>query len=292
MPDAVPNALPEGFVEERRGGVRVVARAEFRDAIVAAGFLDRDPDPDGEAAPDGPAGPAGRGRLVRIPLPAGGALLARLYRRGGLLGPLLGALHLGAERPLRELRLTVDAAAAGVPTLEAVGVVIRSVAPLLYRFWLITREVDGARDLLAFLRDERDPRTRSDGLAASARAIAALHAAGVDHADLNLKNILVLSGEPGAPIRALVIDLDKSRASAGGLGEGGRTANVLRLFRSLEKQTHIAGAPLASAREAVRFLRAYAGRDRATVRRLCDLARQAADRRFARRLLWRQPAAG
>ncbi|MGH7212086.1 MAG: lipopolysaccharide kinase InaA family protein, partial [Acetobacteraceae bacterium] len=39
-------------------------------------------------------------------------------------------------------------------------------------------------------------------------AVRALHDAGIEHADLNLKNILIAADAGGAQVRALVIDLD------------------------------------------------------------------------------------
>ncbi|WP_154582125.1 lipopolysaccharide kinase InaA family protein, partial [Bordetella pertussis] len=63
---------------------------------------------------------------------------------------------------------------------------------------------------------------------AVARAIAAMHRAGVWHADLNAFNILL---DPGG--LAWLIDFD--RGTAGGVSERGRQGNLARLRRSLVK---------------------------------------------------------
>jgi tRNA A-37 threonylcarbamoyl transferase component Bud32 len=62
------------------------------------------------------------------------------------------------------------------------------------------------------------------------RAVAALHGAGGDHADLNAWNVLIAgSDEP----RAHVVDLDRGRLRSAPLGAPRAAANLARLRRSL-----------------------------------------------------------
>jgi aminoglycoside phosphotransferase (APT) family kinase protein len=85
--------------------------------------------------------------------------------------------------------------------------------------------------------------------------VRALHDAGVEHADLNLKNLLV---RPGPPVEAFVIDLDKSRRG-GPLSRAAAVRNLERLLRSAEK-LGLLGSALSRA-DLARFVRAYAERD-------------------------------
>lgn len=272
---------PEGFSERRAHGVQLVARSEHLEALVSLGLLEPStlPTPAAHAAD----GRFGRSALTRLCLPDGDTILVRPYRRGGLLGSLLGSLHLGSQRPLQEVAVTEAARTAGVPTLEVLGAVIERVAPGVSRFWLISREVQGARDLLEILRDEPIQQTRSRVLEAASHSVRALHDAGIRHADLNLKNILI--GTDTDEPRALVIDLDRSCLIGTPLGEADRLANLMRLLRSLRKQSHLAGRSLASPRDCVRFARGYYGTDRQGLRQACQ--RAADTRPGLRRLLWR-----
>jgi 3-deoxy-D-manno-octulosonic acid kinase len=71
-------------------------------------------------------------------------------------------------------------------------------------------------------------------------AVGRLHAAGIDHADLNLGNVLV--SMPGAATAAHVIDLDQARVVDAPLGWRARRRNLRRLRRSWRRVMH--GAPI------------------------------------------------
>ncbi len=130
----------------------------------------------------------------------------RHYRRGGAAAPLLGDLYLriGERRPVRELRVSVEARARGVPTPAVVaGAAYRSGAA--YRADLVTELVPGAvslRDAMFGAEPARDaiPLLRSAG-----RLVRALEQARVLHADLNAGNVLIDAG--GGP--GWVVDLDR-----------------------------------------------------------------------------------
>src|SRR5690606_17950231 len=91
---------------------------------------------------------------------------------------------------------------------------------LTYRAAIIVERIPDVRPL-AHLLDE-------PVWDAAAGAIAAMHGAGVWHADLNAFNILL--DRQG---RAWLIDFD--RGTAGGVSARQRRSNLLRLRRSLEK---------------------------------------------------------
>jgi len=186
----------------------------------------------------------------------GGPLLVRTYRKGGLLRHLRGRRFRGRWRPLDELVLHRDLRAAAVPVPEAVGcIVLRS--PRGWNGFLLVREVAGALDLEAFLYGVRPTGLAADlapedVLRHAGAAVRSLHEAGVDHADLHPKNLLVT---PAGGV--LVLDLDRARRHAGPLPEDARLANLVRLGRSIEK--HRLKGLRTGRREALRFLEGYAG---------------------------------
>lgn len=150
----------------------------------------------------------------------------RHYRRGGLLGRLLDDryldLGLARSRPWREFKLTHALHERGLPVPQPVAARVWQ-SGLVYRGDLITLRLD-ATPLAAAVGDGAPA---AAAWRAAGRCVATLHAAGLDHADLNLHNLLLdASGE------VTLIDLDR-----GALREPGawRAANLARLQRSLAK---------------------------------------------------------
>jgi 3-deoxy-D-manno-octulosonic acid kinase len=99
----------------------------------------------------------------------------------------------------------------------------------------VTEEVPGARTLGAALRDARDPAHPALLARAAGRAVGALHAAGVEHADLNVDNLLVVWRPDGA--HAWVIDLDRAHVHPGPLAPAVGRRSLRRLARSWRKTT-------------------------------------------------------
>jgi len=230
--------------------------------------------PEGLAA----AGASGRAPLGRIE--AGhGPLLVRPYRKGGLLRHLRGRLFRGRWRPLEELVLHVRLREAQVPVPEAVGCVLL-LRPMGWRGFLLVREVERAIDLEAWLYGVRGQSDASaiHVLRGAGRAVRSLHDAGVSHADLHPKNLLVTSaGE------VLVIDLDRATSCGAPLADGARLSNLVRLGRSIEK--HRLKGMRSGRREALRFLEGYAG-SRAAASPWLDRIRARLRRGLALRTLW------
>ncbi len=172
-----------------------------------------------------PVAAGGRGAAWFVEGAFGRGVLRR-YRRGGLAARASRDtyLWLGEDRvrSFAEFRL--------LAALHARG--LRVPAPLLAGYWrrglgyraaIVVERIDGATPLADFIHQPAAPAWESAG-----RAIADLHAAGVDHADLNAHNVML-----DADGLAWMIDFDRSRirpASA-----GWREANLARLSRSLAK---------------------------------------------------------
>jgi hypothetical protein len=200
---------------------------------------------------------AGRAPLARLAEGDLPPLLVRTYRKGGVLRHVRGASFRGRLRPLEELVLLWRLGAAGVPVLDAVGaVVLRGRSG--WRGFLLTREVPGSLDLEAWLHGMPAPATEvapAEILRRAGRSVRALHDAGVSHADLHPKNLLIT---PSGAV--LVLDLDRAETTENRLDDERRLANFVRLGRAVEKH-RLKGLTIGR-REALRFLEGYAG-DRA-----------------------------
>ena len=151
----------------------------------------------------------------------------RHFRRGGLLARALTDRYFwlgeNAVRAFVEWRLCAHLHALGLPVPAPVAARY-SRQGLLYRCDLITRRIEGAATFSAALALAPLP---ADHWRNVGRAIAQLHAAGLDHADLNAHNILL-----DAQGMVSVIDLDRGRLRSKGSWSRG---NLARLKHSVEK---------------------------------------------------------
>lgn len=268
---------PQGFTRVEREGAVLVVRDGLADALLEAGIHD----PAGLVLRS-PSTLVGRGRLARIDLGPAGRAIVRPLLRGGLLGKLVRRLSLDPWRALSELRVSAEAAARGAVVLDVLAAVSRRGA-IGWSHGLVTREVEGAHDLASALRACPEGPARWRALRAAGAAVRRLHDAGVDHVDLNLKNVLL---DPHG--QALVIDLDRCRLGPGASTFDVRARNLLRLLRSWTKLGVLVPGSTCP-RDPLRLLAAYAPAvtpdDRALARRLVALGR---DQRFGcRRVVWR-----
>lgn len=178
----------------------------------------------GDAA--SPVSEGGRGAAWFVHGGFGEAVL-RHYRRGGLAAKFSRVSYLwqgeGRVRSIAEFRLLARLRAAGLPVP----------APLLAGYWkrgpvysaaILVERITGARTLASWLSRAPDDAPWE----ALGAVIARMHAAGVEHADLNAHNLLVDAG--GAP---WLIDFDRGRRHW--RPGAWRQQNLDRLARSLAK---------------------------------------------------------
>jgi 3-deoxy-D-manno-octulosonic acid kinase len=160
-------------------------------------------------------------------------VVVRHSRHGGLLAPVTGDRFLSPTRAPHELRTALRLAAAGVPTPEVVAYATYPAGPLLRRSDVATREVEGGRDLAAWLIDRPAEGVKRELLRATAVLLARLADAGARHPDLNLKNVLLVPVGDGR-FDAHVLDVDRI---AFGRYRDPRAAeaNLARLARSARK---------------------------------------------------------
>lgn len=191
----------------------------------------------------------GRGEAYGVPL-GGARAVVRHARRGGLLGPLLRDLYAGRPRFQHEIAMAGRLAREGVAT-PAVLAGVRYAAGPLHRADVATERAD-ATDLAALLFGDAPPTglDREEVLRAVARLVRRLHAAGLVHPDLQLRNVLVTA----APRRAILLDVDTVREGA---DAASRRANLARFYRSWTKWDRQHG-PRLSDRDRAAFEAGYA----------------------------------
>lgn len=187
------------------------------------------------------------------------SLVVRDYWHGGLFGKVLRDFFWDSLRPLRELKICEAARNGGVDTTEIVAIVRDNIIGPLYKCQLISKEIINSIDLMEFLLQPEVNQLLTQKrhiINKMARAVRDMHDAGIYHADLHLKNILVQL-TAGGVVEVYIIDLDKSEQYET-LGFHTRMKNIMRLDRSLEKLKRSSGKdlPVTNA-DKLRFLREY-----------------------------------
>ncbi|HYJ80998.1 MAG TPA: lipopolysaccharide kinase InaA family protein, partial [Longimicrobiaceae bacterium] len=186
-------------------------------------------------------GSVGGGREAHavVELPSGEKAVVRRYRRGGLVRHLNRGLYFGGNRAFDELRATERARAGGVRVPTVIAAVERP-AWIGYRALLATLLIPDGRDGAAWLADAGEE-ARLRMLREAGAQVAAMHAAGVAHSDLNLRNLLVAPGEDRVDA-VYVLDFDKAAVGTAPVATARRTSDLRRLERSARKL----GAPISA----------------------------------------------
>ncbi|MDQ2890873.1 MAG: hypothetical protein M3R65_10050 [Gemmatimonadota bacterium] len=175
----------------------------------------------------------GRAPVYAIPLPPlTGRVAVRHVMRGGFAGRLLHDRFLPPTRVARELTAAFRLRLGGVPTPEVLAVGTYPAGGFFRRADVVTRFVEGSADLSAVFADARNDAQRHPILDAVAKLLSRLTATGAQHPDLNLKNVLITSGEDGYV--AHILDVDRVHFHVPGDPLVAR-ANMARLMRSLRQ---------------------------------------------------------
>ena len=202
----------------------------------------------------------GRAGIVTLPLEGDLApMMVRKYVHGGLFAPLGRNYYLGPFRAIMELTVTEAAQRAGVKTPVTVGVFCEQVQGPLWRLAYLSAEVPDSEDLVHYccrLADypaETAAAEKRGAIREAAQQIRKMHDAGIRHADLHLKNLLLRRRESGTP-EVYVIDFDKAQLGPS-LDTEQRLGNLKRLARSVRK-VRVADSVL-TAWDRIRFVRNY-----------------------------------
>lgn len=175
----------------------------------------------------------GRGNSLFIQPDPGGhqEWVLRRYLRGGLMAKLNRDHYLWAgwerTRAFAEMRLNAHFFELGLPVPRPMAACVTRHG-LTYRAALITQRIRGACALAEWLcHPAISEAQRQQGLGDVGRMIRRFHDHGLDHVDLNARNILMDTDH-----QPWLIDLDRCRLRATGSWQD---ANLNRLARSLDK---------------------------------------------------------
>ncbi|SNY97993.1 3-deoxy-D-manno-octulosonic acid kinase [Halomonas sp. hl-4] len=161
----------------------------------------------------------------------------RPYRRGGLAAKLSKQRYfwLGAERSrgFREMRLTAQLFEKGLPVPRPIATCVVRYG-LTYEAALLTQRIVGAKALAELIINNSADKALLQRVGDMIRRF---HDIGLDHVDLNARNILIDAN--GAP---WLIDLDRCRIRPRGKWQ---QANLDRLERSIHKfQPTLSASPI------------------------------------------------
>lgn len=163
------------------------------------------------------------------------SFVVRDYCHGGLFGKILRDIFWNSLRPLRELSICEAAGKRGIKTSEVIAIVKNRVLGPIYKCRLVSKEITGAIDLMELLLNAEKNKLvarKRQIINKTAKAVKEMHGAGIYHADLHLKNILIQSAV--GKVDVYIIDLDKSRQYEK-ISLHQRMRNIMRLDRSVEK---------------------------------------------------------
>jgi len=170
----------------------------------------------------------GRGSTWFVNAPFGPAVL-REYLRGGWVAKVSRRSYffttVARSRPFREFDILATLSAQGLPVPQPVAALCEH-GGLMSTGSIITMRIAHTRTLADIL--PGDPQQGSDVWENVGRCIRQFHRAGVWHADLNARNILL-----DREMKVYLIDFDRARLMTGTEVNGKR--NLDRLKRSLEK---------------------------------------------------------
>ncbi len=247
--------LPAGYVVHRIGSTWLVLDDTHAKDLVQLRLAD----PAVRQAFFARASRRGRGSTPIVPVSPELRVVLRRYQHGGTLAGLTGSRLLGPSRALKELEVTARAESYGAPVPHVLCLVLWPVLGPLWSALIGTREESQVQDLHEVMVTLEDAGARRRVLREVGSAIRRLHEAGVEHRDLQLRNILVGLGPPP---RIVLVDLDRARFHPRGtMSSGRRASNLGRLARSAVK-TGLWGSPRLGRRELAALVGAYSAGNR------------------------------
>lgn len=158
-----------------------------------------------------------------------GPIFVKIYKRGGLLGRFVEDLYFGKKRFSKEFDMLKSLRHLGFGVPEPVGVVTRRWFGPLYKGALLTRYAIGFIPLPQAWTSLR----QGPILKALATTLVRLHAAGIEHKDLNLNNFLVRTEKDAVSL--IVVDFDKAKIHKRPVSSLKRGYGLIRMERSAQK---------------------------------------------------------
>lgn len=239
-----------GFIRTKRGATTYYLRTDLNEKFISAP----------ESLFSAPVVGKVRGRKEhKLISAAGEKFVLRHYQHGGILRFFTRDLYLTASRFLQELAVSSYALSQAIPTPEIAALRIKRTL-LGYKADILSRHIADSADLQKLLREDSREIARArkrEIIDNCAKLIRRMHDAGILHADLHAKNILLSFS--GSLIQLYILDLDRAKILKS-LSLRQRLKNLFRLGRSLDK---ISDAGIITERDKYRFFLKYLKADEA-----------------------------
>ncbi len=166
-------------------------------------------------------------------------MVIKHYTHGGFTRFFNKDVFWGNPRPLKELFFVEKVISLNIPTYEILALVIDKMPFFFYRADLITKELSGGVDLktcfenLSTKQGKTWIKEKREVIKSVAGAIRKMHSAGIYHADLHLKNIIIKKNInfPSVPY---IIDFDNSSIKRK-LSLKKKLKNLFRFHRYIDK---------------------------------------------------------
>lgn len=190
----------------------------------------------------------GRGPLTTITLEEenGVRLLGKQCMRGGLIRHISTDIFWAGNRPFEEMIANHTILERGIKTSEIIAAVRQQIFGPFYRGYLFSLEIPGCTDLVTYFNGLKGHapvqryRAKQHIFEAVAHALSTMHARGIYHGDLHLKNVLIRTGASAGLPEVYLIDFDKAVIKAR-LSPREKIRNFLRFNRSIEKYRFYGG---------------------------------------------------
>ncbi|MFB0528156.1 MAG: lipopolysaccharide kinase InaA family protein [bacterium] len=277
--------IPPQFEKVVIGRTTILVKDKYRDQILSQKVTLSRKTKEGELFP-GVSLLKGRNAIPCIPIEGSNErMIIKHYEHGGLFRKITKDILLGNSRPLRELAILEAASQKGIPVPEALAVTVDSIFGPFYKGEIVYKEIPHSINLLEYLKELNEKAMRKkisskrEIISSLAEAIKKMHASGIYHADLNVKNVLIQN--KGKKIQVYLLDFDCSKIKEN-LSLRVRIKNLARFNRSCEKWK----APLTD-RDKFRFFLAYFRGNRLVEANLRKYIRKCSHFHWGHRIYWK-----
>ena len=220
------------------GRTTILVKDEYRDQILSQKGSLSGKIKEGELFP-GVSLLKGRNVIPCIPIKGSDdRMIIKHYEHGGLFRKITRDVLLGNSRPFRELVILETAFQKGILVPEALAARVDRIFGPFYKGEITYKEIPHSTNLLEYLK-RLNRRPKEEKISAKrkiinslAEAIKKMHASGIYHADLNIRNVLIRN--TGKGIQVYLLDFACSKVIEN-ISLRAKIKNLTRLNRSCEK---------------------------------------------------------
>ncbi|MEW5806526.1 MAG: lipopolysaccharide kinase InaA family protein [Acidobacteriota bacterium] len=246
------HAIPDQYVASTRGKTTLIIKKGFEDILKDVEWET----PEELLLKYASADIAhGRGTVAVIPCARRKVFMKKMLH-GGFFGPILGDAF-SADRVVDNLRYSSILKAKGIPSPEAVFVILKKKGSHFFEGYIGEELIEEAENLIQIFRRKISEEVRRELLRRTASLLNHFHNEGFYHRDLNAGNVIIKMAPDKLHELLFFIDLDRMRKNER-IGNLKRLENIFRLFRSFRKSV---GSERFSEKDEDAFLEYYCSSD-------------------------------